>query len=90
MVMRRIFVQETEKLTGGSIKAQNEKLRNLWSSLNIISAIKSRSIRLAEHVACMGVREMHKSFYSEKLKGGNNLEDKGVYGRIILKCIFKE
>jgi hypothetical protein len=35
-------------------KLQNDKLHNLYSSPNIVRVIKSRRMRWAGHVACMG------------------------------------
>jgi hypothetical protein len=39
----------------GSRKLHNEELNNLYSSLNIIGAIKSRRMRWVRHVARMEV-----------------------------------
>ena len=53
MVLRRIFgprrneVRERRRL-------HNEKLNDLYSSPNIVRVIKSRKMRWAGHVACMG------------------------------------
>jgi hypothetical protein len=41
-------------VTGGWRKLYNEELHNLYSSPNIIRMIKSRRMRWAGHVACMG------------------------------------
>jgi hypothetical protein len=35
-------------------KLHNEELNDPYSSLNIVQAIKSRRMRWAAHVACMG------------------------------------
>jgi hypothetical protein len=50
-VLRRIFRPKKDKVTRGW---RNEKLHNLCSSPNIITMIKSMSMRWAGHVACMG------------------------------------
>jgi hypothetical protein len=50
-------------------RLHNEELYNLYTSPNIIRAIKSRSMRLAEHVASMGeMRNAYKIFFG-KLEG---------------------
>jgi hypothetical protein len=52
-VLRRIFGPKREE--GGSWrKLHNDELHNLYSSPNIVRVIKSRKIRWAGLVACMG------------------------------------
>jgi hypothetical protein len=53
-VLRRIFGQKRDEVTGGLRKLHTEKLRDLYSSPSIIRIIKSRRIRWAGHVARMG------------------------------------
>jgi hypothetical protein len=50
MVLRRIFESKREEWR----KIHNEELNDLYYSLNIIRAIKSRRMRWQGHVACMG------------------------------------
>jgi hypothetical protein len=50
-VVRRIFGPKREEVTGERRKLHNEELNDLYSSPNIIRAIKSRIMRLAGHVA---------------------------------------
>jgi hypothetical protein len=50
-VLRRIFGPKRDEMVGGWRKLHNEKLHNLYSSPNIISMIKSRSMIWAGHVA---------------------------------------
>ena len=47
--------------------------------------IKSRRLRWAGHVACMGKGDTHTGFWWENLRERENLEDPGVGERIILK-----
>jgi hypothetical protein len=58
-VLKRIFGPKINGVTGGWRKVHNEELHNLYSSSSIISLIKSRRMRSAEHVARMGQRGMH-------------------------------
>jgi hypothetical protein len=60
----------------------HEKLH--YSSPNITSMIKSKKIRWAGHVTCMGRLEMFTKFWLKSLKGRDHSEELGVDGRIIL------
>jgi hypothetical protein len=53
-VRRRIFRPKRDEVTGEWRKLHNEDLHILYSSPNIITQIKSRRMRWAGHVACMG------------------------------------
>jgi hypothetical protein len=53
-VLRRIFGQKRDKVTGEWRKLHNEELHDLYSSSSIIRIITSRRIRWAGHVARMG------------------------------------
>jgi hypothetical protein len=53
-VLRRIFGPKRNEVTGEWRKLHNEKLHIFYSSPNIITQVKSRSMRWAEHVASMG------------------------------------
>ena len=55
-VLRRIFGPERDVVTGKWRKLHNEELNDLYSLPNILRVIKSRRMRLARHVACMGER----------------------------------
>jgi hypothetical protein len=52
-VLRRIFGPNREE-DGSWRKLHNDELHSLYSSPNIVRVIKSRRIRWAGHVACMG------------------------------------
>jgi hypothetical protein len=52
-VLRRIFGPKREEVLGSWRRLHNEELHNLYASPNIIQAIKSRTIKWAEHVARM-------------------------------------
>jgi hypothetical protein len=53
-VLRRIFRPKRDEVTGEWKKLHNEELHILYSSPDIIRQIKSRRMRWAGHVACMG------------------------------------
>ena len=53
-VVRRVFVLKRAEVTGESRKLHNEELRDLYSLPNIVRVVKSRRMRWAGHVACMG------------------------------------
>jgi hypothetical protein len=59
--LRRIFGPKRDDVTGEWRKLHSEELHNLYSSSNNIRQIKSRQMRWAGHVACMGVeRKLYK------------------------------
>jgi hypothetical protein len=45
---------QKEKLMGNWMKLHIEELNNFYTSLAIVRIIKSRSIRILGHMACMG------------------------------------
>jgi hypothetical protein len=53
-VLRRIFGPKMDEVTGERRKLHNEELNDLYSSPTIVRMIKSRRMRWAGHVACMG------------------------------------
>jgi hypothetical protein len=53
-VLRRIFGPKRDEVTEEWRKLHKDELHNLYSSPNIIRTIKSRRMRWAGHVACMG------------------------------------
>jgi len=54
MVLRRIFGPRRDEVTGEWRRLHNKELNDLYSSPNIVQVIKSRRMRWAGHVACMG------------------------------------
>jgi hypothetical protein len=52
-VLRRIFGPKREEDASWR-KLHNDELHSLYSSSNIVRVIKSRRMRWAGHVACMG------------------------------------
>ena len=55
-VLRRIFGPKRDEVAGEWRKLHNEELNDLYFSPNIVQVIKSRRMRWAGHVACMGER----------------------------------
>jgi len=53
-VLRRVFGPKRDEVTGEWRKLHNEELSDLYSLPNIMRVVKSRRMRWAGHVACMG------------------------------------
>jgi hypothetical protein len=53
-VLRRIFGPKGDEVTGECRKLYSDELHILYSSSNIIRQIKSRRMRWAGYVTCMG------------------------------------
>ena len=53
-VLRKIFGPRRDEVMGEWRSLHNEELNDLYSSPNIVRVIKSRRMRWAGHVACMG------------------------------------
>ena len=53
-VLRRVFGPKRDEVTGEWRKLHNEELSDLYSLPNIVRMVKSRRMRWAGHVACMG------------------------------------
>jgi hypothetical protein len=81
-VLRKIFGPKREE-DGSWRKLHNDELHSLYSSSNIVRVIKSRRMRWAGHVACMG--EVFARFRLEGPKVRDHREDLGVGGRITLR-----
>jgi hypothetical protein len=65
-VLRRIFGPKRDEVTREWRKLHNEEFRDLHSSPSIIRIIKSRSMKLAGHVARMGGK---RNAWWESLRG---------------------
>jgi hypothetical protein len=61
-ILMRIFGSKRVEKAGEFRKLNNDKLNDLYFSTNIVRVIKSRRMRLAEHVASMGRVEVHTGF----------------------------
>ena len=87
MVSRRVFGPKRDEVTGEWRKLY-EELNGLYSSSNVVRFIKSRRLRWAGHVACMGKGRGVYRVLVGKPEGRNHLGDLGVDGRILLRWIF--
>jgi hypothetical protein len=74
-VLRRIFETKRDEVMGEWRKLQDGVLHNLYSSADIIKQIKSRRMRWAGNVACMGERRNMYRVWWESAKEGDHLED---------------
>jgi hypothetical protein len=63
----------------------NDELHSLYSSPNIVTMIKSRIMRWAGHVACIGRGEVFTGFWLGGPKARDHWEDLGIGGRITLR-----
>jgi hypothetical protein len=69
-------------------KLHNEEFHDLYSSPTVLWVIKSRRMRWAGHIACMG--EVCTGFWWGNLRERNHCGNPGVCGRIILRWIFRK
>jgi hypothetical protein len=53
-VLRRIFGPRRQEVAEGWRRLHDEELHSLYASQNIMMMIKSRTVRLLGHAACMG------------------------------------
>jgi hypothetical protein len=53
-VLRRVFGPKRDEVTGEWRKLHNGELNDMYSVPNIVRVVKSRRMRWAGHVACMG------------------------------------
>jgi hypothetical protein len=73
---------------GGVEETGSEWLHDLHCSPNTIWVSKSRRMKRAGHVLCMGREELHTGVWWGNLREEGQLEDLHIDERIILKCIF--
>ena len=89
-VSRGVFGSKKDEVTGEWRKLHNEELNDLYSSPNIIRAIRSRRMRWAGHVACMGERRGIYRVLVGKPEGKRLLRRPRHRWEIILRWIFRE
>jgi len=84
----RICEPKMDEVAGEWRKLHKRGLNNLYPSPSIVRVIKSRRVRWARHVARMGERRGVYRVWWGNLKERDDLGDRGIDGRIILKWIF--
>jgi len=89
-VLRKIFGPKRDEVTREWRKLHKEELNDRYSSPSIVKVIKSRRMRLAGDIACMGERIGVYRVLVGKPEERDHLEDPGVNGRIILRWIFRK
>jgi hypothetical protein len=89
-VLRRVFGSKRYEVTVEWRKLHNEELNDLYCSPTIVRVIKSRRMKLAGHVACMGRGEACTGFLWGSLRENDHLKDPSVDGKIILRLIFRK
>jgi hypothetical protein len=72
-VLRRIFGPKRDEVAGDCRRLRNEELHNLYSSPDIIRQVKSRGMRWAGHVACVGEERKVYKVLVGKLEGNRPL-----------------
>jgi hypothetical protein len=87
-VLRRIFGSERDQVTGEWRKLHSGELHNLYSSPDIIRAIKSRRIRRSGYVERMAEEKKCARFRWESPKERGHSEDRGIDGRMGLEWIL--
>jgi len=90
MVLRRIFVPRRDEVTVEWRSLHNEELNDLYSSPNCVRVIKSRRMRCAGHVACMGEERGCIGSWWGNRREGHHWGDLGVDGWIILGRISRK
>jgi hypothetical protein len=84
-----IFGPKKADLTREWIKLHNLELNDLNFRHNIVVVIKSRRMRWAGHIACMCEVKCLIGFWCLNRKGGDDMENLGVDGTIMLRWIFR-
>ena len=80
MVLRRIFEPRRDEVTGEWRRLHNEEPDDLYSSPNIVRAIKSRRMRWAGHVRIWMRREGRVGSWWGNRRKGDHWGDLGVDG----------
>jgi len=79
-VLKRIFGDRRDKVTGEWRKLHNKELNDLYSSPNIVRVIKPTTIRWVGHVVRMGIGEAYTGCWWGNLRERDHLGDPNVDG----------
>jgi len=88
--LRRIFRSRRDEVIEEWRKLHNEELNDLYSSPSIVRVIKSRRTRWTRHVARVGEGRGVYRILVVNLRERGYLEESDIYGRIILRWIFRK
>jgi hypothetical protein len=89
-VLIRIFGPKRDEVTGECRKLDNDLLNDMYSSPSNVQVIKWRIVRREGHVARMGEsRVVYRVLVVQPVER-DNLENPEVYGRKILRRIFRK
>jgi hypothetical protein len=88
--LRRIFGPKRDEVKKEWRNLHNEKLKDLYSTSNILRVIKSRRMKWAGHVARTGGERGVYRFWWENLRERDHLGGPGVDVRIILSWILRK
>jgi hypothetical protein len=89
-VLRKIFELKRENAKGDLRKFHTEKLHDLYSSPDMIQAIRIKDNEMGSHVERMGEKKNACRALAENLKGRDYLENLGVDKNKIVKYILKK
>jgi hypothetical protein len=87
--LRKISGPKRDEVTGGWRKLHNEELYKLCFSPSVIRMIKSRRMRLAGHVARMGIKRNGYKILVGNPEGKRPLGIKNLGGWTVLKWTFE-
>ena len=89
-VLIRIFGPNRDKVAGECRKLDNDLLNDTYSSPSNVQVIKWRIVRWEGHVALMGESRVVYRVLVVQPAERDHLENPGVYGRKILRRIFRK
>ena len=88
-VLKRVFGPKRDEVTGEWRKLYEEELTDVYFLPNVVRVVKSRRMRWALHVACMGERRgVHRVLVGPEGKG--HWGDPDIYVRTVLRWIFRK